>query len=104
LDKGADVNTKEPWGDTALMKAAGRGHLDVMKALIGLGANVNAGNEGGQTPVILAVENGNVEAVRLLLEKGADVTARSGRTALKIAREKGREAIVEILRAHGAKD
>jgi ankyrin repeat protein len=46
-----------------------------------------------------------VEVVRLLLDKGANVTKRAiGRTALKIARKKGREDIEEILRAHGAKD
>jgi ankyrin repeat protein len=87
------------------MGAARRGHLDVVKALIVLGADVNAKSYYGDTPLMEAVENNNLEEVRLLLDKGADVTARpNGRTALTIAQKKGRKEIVEILRAHGAKD
>ena len=61
------------------MGAAGRGHLDVVKALIALGADVNAKSDHGRTALTEAVKNGNVEVVRLLLRKGADVTARASR-------------------------
>ncbi len=77
----------------------------MVQAVIALGADVNAESADGRTALIDAVENNNLEVVRLLFEKGADVTKRAiGRTALKIAQQKGRKEIAEILRAHGAKD
>jgi len=79
--------------------------LDAVKALIALGADVNAQNYYGHTALMEAADNGNLEEVRFLLDKGADVTTWAhGRTALKIARNKGYKEIAEILRAHGAKD
>src|SRR5215216_848116 len=43
LDKGADVNhPAPPWGHTALMLAAGKDQLEVVKILLTAGANPNA--------------------------------------------------------------
>jgi ankyrin repeat protein len=33
LDKGADVNAKDRWGETPAMVAAGRGHFDILQML-----------------------------------------------------------------------
>jgi ankyrin repeat protein len=47
---------------------------------------------------------GDEAVVRLLLERGADATLRSieGRTALSWARYQNRDAVVALLKAHGA--
>ncbi len=52
-----------------------------------------------------AAHEGHIDTVKMLLEKGADPNAKSkdGDTALKAASLKGRTQIVELLKAHGAK-
>ena len=42
LDEGADVNTKDNDGQTAIMWASASGYTDIMKMLSGKGADVNA--------------------------------------------------------------
>jgi uncharacterized protein len=53
-----------------------------------------------------AAWQGNLEAVKFLLDKGADVNVQTqdGRTAMKLAQERGYKEIVELLKAHGAKE
>lgn len=58
------------------MRAAFRGHVEIMRLLIAKGANVNA--ETGKSPEHLSVldfaaDGGQVEAAALLIEKGADI-------------------------------
>ena len=55
LNQGVDVNAKDDIGDTALMRAAGGGHLETVTALLSGGANVNAKNTGGVTVLNKAV-------------------------------------------------
>ena len=55
LDQGVDVDAKDDIGDTALMRAAGGGHLETVTALLSGGANVNAKNTGGVTVLNKAV-------------------------------------------------
>jgi ankyrin repeat protein len=92
------------------MCAAGRGHLDVVKALIALGADVNAKNEtiDGRTALREAAEKGNVEVVKALLDKGADVNegyhdAKTRRwTALTWAAWNGSSDAAKLLEGRGA--
>ncbi len=52
-----------------------------------------------------AANRGHSDVAKLLVEKGADVNLKHeyGYTALKIAKAKGNNKIVELLKAHGAK-
>ena len=92
LQSGADPNTRDPLGRTALMYAGINGQTHVMKILIDKGANVNAEALGfdGVTPLIASIIFGDPEAIRLLLLHGANLHARdrSGRTALTWAKQR----------------
>ncbi len=52
-----------------------------------------------------ACEKGNLEDVKRLLRQGADANAgTTGRTALTFASERGHADVVNLLKAHGAKE
>lgn len=66
---------------------------------------MNAADERGFTALRAAALAGNIGIAGLLIEQGADVNAanKNGDTALTFATKGGHTAIVEILRAAGAK-
>ncbi|HEX5707005.1 MAG TPA: ankyrin repeat domain-containing protein [Pyrinomonadaceae bacterium] len=73
LDRGAEVDAKFRYGQTALFKAAERGHTEVVKLLLERGAAVNLRDTFyGATPISWALQKGHVGVVRALLEKGAE--------------------------------
>lgn len=114
LDAGADVNATGNWGNTPLYfllrwydvaqrPNVGRG----VRWLLAHGANPNipCGDEG-ETPLHVSARRGqSVEIIQLLLEHGADLHARrgDGRTAWRLARRGGFDAIAETLEAAGAR-
>ncbi len=102
LDKGADVNGRDDFGDTALLVAADGGHYAVVKLLIERGAEVNITDSANDTPLTLAAARKHVEVVKLLLAKGADAEAKNnrGETALSIASAKGFKEVRETLLGH----
>lgn len=59
-------------GWTPLHYAATRGHSDMMQFLILQGSNINALSPNGTTPLMMAAGYGTLEAVRLLLKYHAD--------------------------------
>jgi hypothetical protein len=106
LKAGTPVNSSSSiLGATALLTAAGQGHLEVVRLLLKYGADVNA-RSGGWTPLPLALANGvTTEVARLLVAHGADVNAREPdlqRTALMMAASAGELALVRLLLEKGA--
>jgi hypothetical protein len=87
-------------GETPLMRAAARGHLEVARLLLDAGADASARRADGFTPLILAVFFGHEQIVSLLLERGADAFARTtlGTTAARWAAARGFEAMASMLR------
>jgi ankyrin repeat protein len=72
VDRGADVNAKEPTrGQTALMLAAAEQHPEAIRVLIQRGADVHARSVSGSTALLLAARDGDVETARSLIEGGA---------------------------------
>ncbi|MGI9075412.1 MAG: ankyrin repeat domain-containing protein [Bryobacteraceae bacterium] len=102
LDRGADPNTKNAFGATALMWAAG--DIEKVRLLVRKGADVNARSNMGRTALIIAVfHDGSFEIAKLLIEKGADTTARDklGFTVLEAAAQGNDTDTVRLVLAHG---
>jgi ankyrin repeat protein len=105
-------------GATPFLRAAQSGDIALMKLLLSHGADPKIATANRVTALAAAAgigwvqgvtyersEEDTVEAVKLCLELGIDPNAvdGDGRTALHGAAHKGRNAIVELLVAHGAK-
>ena len=99
LENGANVNARNKWGDTALMRSALKGHKEVVEILIENGANINAKNGLMDTTMMYAAANGHVEIVQLLIDKGADVNAKNywQYTAIALAALNKHEKVVKLL-------
>ena len=107
LAGGADVNTAQGDGMTALHWAAERGHAEVADLLLAASADVEARTRiGSYTPLHVASRGGYAAVVVGLLEAGADpdaVTTSSGVTPLHLAAGAIDGAdVVTLLLAHGA--
>jgi len=106
LRNGADVNTAQGDGMTALHWAAERGEVELSEVLIYSGANVNAGTRIGRyTPLHLASRGGHAEVVAALLRAKANpgaTTTTSGVTPLHLAAAAGRTDVVAALLRSGA--
>src|SRR6266566_3754607 len=104
LAKGADINSRGPYGNTPLMAAALTGHTDTLRLLLARGADVNARGNTGRTALMEAALEGYADAVKVLLDSGADVNGKDeGRwTALFWAAFAQRRAIVRMLLEKGA--
>jgi serine/threonine-protein phosphatase 6 regulatory ankyrin repeat subunit B len=85
---------------TALMVAAHRGRVEMVKLLIGSGAEVNEATREGKTALMLAAQNGDLPVVRTLLEAGADrnVMDETGKLAFEYAAAGNHSNLVELLR------
>ena len=69
----AAVNAQESWrGQSALMWAAGEGHVPVIRQLAEAGGDLRARSKSGFTPMLFAVRNGHLPAIEDLLTLGAD--------------------------------
>ena len=77
ISKGADVNAKDKYGMTPLLRAAEGGYKKIIELLIAKGADVNAmnlsppGREiGGMTPLDMAILGNRNEIADLLRKHG----------------------------------
>jgi ankyrin repeat protein len=78
LDAGADVESANQEGQTALMLAARAGSMNVAEVLVGRGADVNAREAWrGQTALMWAADSNSPELTRFLIDQGANVDARA---------------------------
>lgn len=103
LKAGADVNARNKYGETALMRVD---RADKMKLLLASGADINATDQEGNTVLMKVAENPQVtpEMIQMLLKSKADVNAtnKRGWTALMKASELGYTEIIKILLKAGA--
>ena len=76
LENGAEVESKEDYGQTPLSLAAEHGHAAVVELLLQKGAEVESKNNCGQIPLLFTTEHGHAVVVELLLQKGAKVESK----------------------------
>ena len=79
IEKGnsGDVNAKDTYGETALIRAAKAGDLRRVKALIAAGANLNVTNSNGQTAITLAAGAGMTDCVKALIAADANLNVKT---------------------------
>ncbi len=105
LTDGADVNTAQGDGSTALHWAAYRDEPAMARILLEAGADVAATTRiGDYTPIFLAARNGGATVIELLLEAGTDANATNaaGTTPLMLASASAKPDAVRVLLEHGA--
>ena len=110
IEAGADTKLTNRFGGTALIPAAERGHVEIVRELLTrTDVDVNHVNNLGWTALLEAIVLGNgsprqLEVVRLLIEAGAEVNLAdaNGATPLALARQRNYEGIIEVLLKAGA--
>jgi ankyrin repeat protein len=103
LRAGADVNTTDSDGTTALMHSVVESDAKMMKLLIDAHADVNARNALDSTALMYAATN--LAKTKLLLAAGADVKAKGkrGATPMSVAATTfGSTPVLKLLAAKGA--
>lgn len=104
LDAGYAIDAKAGNGQTILMLAAIRGHVELVNMLIEKRANKESSDKYGRTALILAAAAGELAVVNALIKKGAKKEARDvhGRTALLHACVEGKAPVAGALLNAGA--
>ncbi|MDO8931510.1 MAG: ankyrin repeat domain-containing protein [Rhodocyclaceae bacterium] len=92
----SNLQKRNRYGDSAVMMAAFRGHLAIVRKLLDAGADIR---NSGWNALHYSAYGGFTEIVRLLVERKADldVAAPNGQTALMLAAATGKLDVVRIL-------
>jgi serine/threonine-protein phosphatase 6 regulatory ankyrin repeat subunit B len=115
LEMGANINTKDHGGKTALIWAADEGHNDIVSHLIKQDANIASKSNTGRTALLEACYKGHNNVVKILLgsldpednegvHEVVDARDNKGNTPLKEAWMRGYDRIVRILKKYGAQE
>ena len=75
LDKGADLQVKDKFGEDPLMFASQKGHVAIVKLLLDRGASANTSNLSGWTALGWAASYDRLDVCVLLLSRGANFIA-----------------------------
>jgi ankyrin repeat protein len=103
LRAGAEVNTRDADGTTALMHSVIESDVAMIKLLLDSGAEVNAKNTQNSTALMYAAVN--LEETQLLLARGADVNVKGkgGATPMSVAVTAfGSTPVLKLLTSKGA--
>lgn len=92
-------------GNISLSTAVSRGNIEMIELLLSYGADINSLSNNGITILSQAIRDNNTEVAKYLLDKGANVNyaARStGNTALLVGVDNSNIKMVELLLDRGA--
>lgn len=91
-------------GETVLMAATIRGHLDVVRYLVEKGAKLDTQDDDDATALFFAIKYKHLELARYLMESGADTNVRdeNDNTLLIFAVSLEYDEIIQSLLAYGA--
>ena len=84
-NKNLDLDAKDPYGESALIRAVRHGDAAVAAALLAAGAHVNATDSSGETALSWAAQMGKTEVLKLLVDHPSvemDKADKGGNTAL----------------------
>ena len=100
LEAGAEINARDNWGQTALMKAAAENNIEALELLVKAGGNIEIPDVYGLTALMKTARDGRIEAAQILLKAGANkaIKTEKGESALSIAESKGNTAIAGLLK------
>jgi uncharacterized protein len=108
LRRGADPDARNDEGRPPLVSAVLGGSLPLLDLLLGAGADVDARDPHLWTPLHYAAQEILPAMAERLIAKGANVNAQDDEGNTPLARAvffaRGRRAIIDLLRRHGAKD
>jgi ankyrin repeat protein len=105
LDAGAEMNSTDEGGGTALHAAARYGHEDTIAVLCDANADVNIVNmKNGQTAAWVAAQNGQEACLELLINRKSDVDQgdSDGASPAFVAALRGHRGILKVLEEAGA--
>ena len=98
IKAGANLDTRDPGGNSVLLLAAAKGNYAVVELLIQQGAEMATANVDGWTPLHAAANHGYDRIVELLLDQGADWNARAGgKTPLSLSIAEGHPKCSKML-------
>ncbi|KAJ3020312.1 hypothetical protein HKX48_001022 [Thoreauomyces humboldtii] len=103
--RGANTSLADREGETSLIKAAERGHTEMLREIVAnASVDVNHRDRDGWSALHNCTSKGHLFAARALIEAGANVDAqsRTGHTPLMGASAKGFVDLVELLLEKGA--
>jgi len=106
LRSGVDVNSRDRYGQTALMLAAHHGHGEIVELLVAQGADLNVTAKYTLSALMLAVVAGQESIARMLARAGADLSIKgsgapgfAGKSAYDLAVERRMEELYQELMA-----
>jgi ankyrin repeat protein len=105
IEAGADLDVRDQDGRTALMEAARRKEAMPARDVVAAGADVNLADKDGWTALMFAAREGTLAAARAIIRspKQSSLDALAKETsALSLAAERGRHALVRALIEAGA--
>jgi len=100
----ADIDARDALGHTALSRAVGEGHVDIVTMLLAHHARTDVTLPGGQSVLLIAIDKGFDPIANALIDAGAptDTVDAQGRFALGIAAERSDGALPTRLLDHRA--
>jgi len=102
LDKGANIEARNKWGQTAMHKAVDKRSPELIKLLLQSGANIDSRDYADSTPLHHAIRRGHLDMVELLLANGAaSWRRRIGLNLAGVGMVQDRKEIVKFLVGKG---